>query len=290
MSRRKKTGASEALMEAIARLPWWAGVALAVLSYVLLHRMANQPIAPTPTQPGQIITHVMTQSVWRGLATVGQFVLPLICLGGSIASVVRRRSRAQLVDRVAHGASVDVLNGMSWQQFEQLVSEAFRLQGYRVTETGGGGADGGVDLALTKDGDLTLVQCKQWRAYKVDVKVVRELYGVMAACGATAGVVVTSGRFTNEATDFAEGLDIRLIDGAELHQWIRATRPSTSRLTSLERVNDPRPDTVASHATPACPTCAKPMVQRMAKRGPHAGQSFWGCTDYPACRGTRAVV
>ena len=29
-----------------------------------------------------------------------------------------------------------------------LVGEGFRLQGYQVVETGGGGADGGVDLVL----------------------------------------------------------------------------------------------------------------------------------------------
>jgi restriction system protein len=46
--------------------------------------------------------------------------------------------------------SADALNGMTWQQFEQLVGEAFRLQGYTVAEIGGGGADGGVDLVLTQ--------------------------------------------------------------------------------------------------------------------------------------------
>jgi restriction system protein len=50
-----------------------------------------------------------------------------------------------------------------------------------VAEIGGGGADGGVDLVLTKPGksggEKFLVQCKQWRAYKVGVDVVRELYG-----------------------------------------------------------------------------------------------------------------
>ncbi len=41
---------------------------------------------------------------------------------------------------------MSVLNGMSWREFEMLVGEAFRLGGYTVSETGGGGADGGVDL------------------------------------------------------------------------------------------------------------------------------------------------
>jgi len=40
---------------------------------------------------------------------------------------------------------------------------------------------------------------------------------------------------------------------------------------------------------PACPECGKPMRQRQAKVGSHAGHPFWGCTRYPACKGTREV-
>ena len=104
-------------------------------------------------------------------------------------SAWRRRARQNLVTDVAESKATDVLDGMSWREFEMLVGEGFRLQGYQVVETGGGGADGGVDLVLTKPGknggEKFLVQCKQWRAFKVGVDVVRELYGVMAARGAT---------------------------------------------------------------------------------------------------------
>jgi four helix bundle suffix protein len=40
---------------------------------------------------------------------------------------------------------------------------------------------------------------------------------------------------------------------------------------------------------PTCPTCGKAMVLRTARKGPHAGEQFWGCTGYPECKGTRAV-
>lgn len=42
-------------------------------------------------------------------------------------------------------------------------------------------------------------------------------------------------------------------------------------------------------AAPACPECGKPMARRQAKAGAKAGQAFWGCTGYPACRGVRPV-
>jgi four helix bundle suffix protein len=40
---------------------------------------------------------------------------------------------------------------------------------------------------------------------------------------------------------------------------------------------------------PACPRCGKRMRLRTARQGAHAGQSFWGCSAYPDCRGTRPV-
>lgn len=36
---------------------------------------------------------------------------------------------------------------------------------------------------------------------------------------------------------------------------------------------------------PVCPRCASPMARRMAKSGENAGNEFWGCTKFPACRG-----
>lgn len=80
-----------------------------------------------------------------------------------------------------------------------LVGEVFRIRGFTVIENDSGGADGGIDLVLKKDGEIFLVQCKQWRAYKVSVTVVRELLGVMVTKGAAGGFVVTSGVFTSEA-------------------------------------------------------------------------------------------
>lgn len=53
---------------------------------------------------------------------------------------------------------------MSWRGLETLVGEAYRMQGYRVTETGSGGADGGVDLMLVQEGEKFQVQCKQRKA------------------------------------------------------------------------------------------------------------------------------
>jgi restriction system protein len=291
MARRKKTSPAEDLMELLAMLPWWAGVALALLSYLLLHGVAAQPVSAA-AQPGQMGA-VIAQTLWRTFATVGQYLLPLVCLGGAGLSAWQRQKRKALVADVAQSKASDALDGMGWREFEMLVGEGFRLQGYQVLETGGGGADGGVDLVLTRpgkdSGEKFLVQCKQWRAFKVGVEVVRELYGVMAARGATGGFVVTSGRFTDEATQFASGRNVNLVDGPKLHELIRQAKsgsaPSPLRAAAAPAVE---PSSVPRQGS-NCPTCAKPMVRRTAKRGSNAGREFWGCTGYPSCRGTRAI-
>lgn len=264
MARRRQTS----LVDLIALMPWWIGIVLAILSYALLHHVATQPLPSK--KPAKV-----DASLIQVLATGGQYVLPLIFLVGAGRSAWARRERKALL---AQSMSADALDGMTWRQFEQLVGEAFRLQGYSVTETGGGGADGGVDLVLRKGNEKFLVQCKQWRAFKVGVDVVRELYGVMAAKGATGGFVVTSGRFTDEATSFASGRNVTLVDGPKLLGSIRQARASGS-------VDRDSPETV-----PACPRCSKLMVKRVAKRGANAGGEFWGCRRYPACKGTSALA
>lgn len=40
---------------------------------------------------------------------------------------------------------------------------------------------------------------------------------------------------------------------------------------------------------PSCPRCSQPMVKRVARRGKNTGNSFWGCSKFPKCRGTRAA-
>jgi hypothetical protein len=42
---------------------------------------------------------------------------------------------------------------------------------------------------------------------------------------------------------------------------------------------------------PACPKCGRPMVLRtVQKDGPHKGKKFWGCPDFPRCRGIREYM
>jgi len=286
MARNKKSSPAKDLIELVSMMPWWAGCFLALASYLWFHSVVAQAVVAS-TVPGQVGS-VVTQTIWKSLASVGQYLLPIICLIGAVMSAYGRSKRKGLVSSVVGSPTANALNSMSWQEFELLVGEGFRQQGYQVTESGGGGADGGVDLVLHKGGDKLLVQCKQWKAFAVGVTVVRELYGVMAADGAAGGFIVTSGRFTPEAKAFAKGRNITLMEGPDLLTLIkRAQAGRTSKPAPVESAEAPTASMVLN--SPSCPLCAKAMVKRVAKRGSTSGGSFWGCLGFPACRGTRQV-
>ena len=125
MARRKKSNPAEDMIDLVALLPWYVGVVLAVAGYLVLQRLAIAPV-PTFLNRGDV-SAAMTGAVWRGLAGVGQYVLPAICLAGAAVSAWRRRTRHALVENVTRSEAPGMLDNMSWREFEMLVGEGFRL-------------------------------------------------------------------------------------------------------------------------------------------------------------------
>lgn len=185
------------------------------------------------------------------------------------------------------------LRGLDWRQFEDLVAAAYRLQGYTVLLTAAG-ADGGIDLILTRGPERIFVQCKHWKAWQVGAPVIRELFGLVVANRASRGIVVTSGTFSREARDFAYKSGTELLDGPALLALIASGnpirpvssgQPSPILGTAPTASTSPIPAALPSGA-PSCPVCLSPMVLRQAHRGTKRGSVFWGCTRYPGCKGT----
>ena len=119
---------------------------------------------------------------------------------------------------------------------------------------------------------------------------VREPYGVMAAKGAAGGFVVTSGRFSEDATEFAAGRNITLLDGPRLHGLLAQAKTACSTVNQLPSRVFEAPVPPDSNPVPACPACGAAMKRRVAKRGSNSGGEFWDCVEYPACRGIQSVV
>lgn len=174
--------------------------------------------------------------------------------------------------------SLELLRKLEWRRFEELCIGFFQLFGFRAESTRFG-ADGGIDINLYAEGATspsTLVQCKAWNVYKIGIKPIRELRGMMAEKGVARGVFITSATFTAEARTFAATQNIVLIDGPEFIQKIRGLLPEQQK-TLLELA------TQGDFRTPTCPSCGIKMTARNSTKD---GKPFWGCVNYPRCRQT----
>jgi restriction system protein len=87
-------------------------------------------------------------------------------------------------------------------------------------------------------------------------------------------------RLTADARQFADSVGMTLVEGHELLEIIRSGLASDS----LEL-----PVPVAL-GVPRCPACGREMVRRTARHGAPAGEDFWGCSTFPACRVTVSIT
>lgn len=266
----------------LARLPWPVIVVVGLLGHVGIRFGIPAWFA---RQEGPFAQAIAVSST--SLAPLAWMFL-IVCIVCTALSFASARKRRRLLDT---RTGLDSLAAIGWRDFERLVGEAFRRQGYTVEETGLGGADGGIDLILRKGSQRTLVQCKQWRRQQVPVNVVREMYGLLAHHGAHAVRIATVGSFTKDAARFAAGKPIELMDGATLLAMIRSVqvegRPATQpQDTTSAPVVAPHADTAASvtASAPDCPRCGRAMIECTNRR---TNSTFWGCASFPACRGTR---
>jgi predicted RNA-binding Zn-ribbon protein involved in translation (DUF1610 family) len=164
MARRNRTSVFEDIIHLIAKLPWWAGLLIALISYLWLHNVASQPV-PTPTPGIQHMGDMVVSQMWHTLAIFLQYIIPICSLIGA------------------------------------GVSAYFKI--------------------------------------------------------------------TNKAS-------------------FKATKDTPPRKTYSQK--SAVDNSSKTQSTPECPQCGSVMVKRTAKKGSNAGESFWGCTGYPKCKGTRTSV
>jgi len=147
-------------------------------------------------------------------------------------------------------------------EFEWLVAELFRREGWKVRKTGlPDRPDGNIDLDMVRDGQRAIVQCKCWARKPVGVNEVRAFGGTLKREGLLrkgAGIFVTLSRFGEQTRTEAESMGIALIDGRELF-W------------RIHKVRRPEP----------CPVCQKPM------KLDHSVHGWWFRCTTPGCKGKR---
>lgn len=277
-------------------------------------------LVDAPWQVGAISTGFFLLLFFVFHKSIFSFFLLLfagVAIMGTLGSLFKHWRNNKIFDST--NSLVDA-KALSWREFEHFVGEYYRRKGFTVTGLGGNGPDGGIDLVAKRGyGEKIIVQCKQWRAYKIPVQVVREVYGVLVDNAASGAAIVTTGSFTQDAIEFSRGKPLELIDGKNLAMMISqikdaatpaAVFPRKSRAILIPTEPPPlakeekdlkyMPPAMRaeyesktkefSDAAPLCPHCKKPMVLRVAHKGPSPGSKFWGCGNYPACRHTESLI
>jgi hypothetical protein len=160
------------------------------------------------------------------------------------------------------------LDEIDWFQFEKFCAALLRADGFVVERKGGAHPDGGVDLVVEKQGVRALIQCKHWRTWVVQEKVIREMLGSMTHFKVTQGAIYTLKGWTAPAANFAAQHAITLVNGSEL------------AASAVQQLSGAKLDELLKSGVHHCPKCESPMVERSGAFG-----SFWGCSTYPRCRG-----
>lgn len=257
-------------------LPRWLVIAITAFAIVLVFIF------------GAVIDSVIRRPNFL-LTTVTAIVIVLVGFGMLWVSTRERLLRRRVLSQVSTAYK---LLGLMPTEMEDVATELFRLQGYVVTENKRPDLDdGGVDFEILKQGKTWLVQVKHWRQ-QVGVREARELWGLVASEGAAGAVLIGTSGFSEYAQEFAEGKDLRLIDGSEFMHL-------RSQLSALHPPDTDNPDPLVSDGfaryfatldRPACPTCQKPMVLVTRLEDTDIAYQLWACRSVPKCPGTRRFV
>lgn len=165
-----------------------------------------------------------------------------------------------------------------------------------MNEVGVGGNDGGVDLVIIdRRGEKTAVQAKCYADHNlVPVMTVRELVGAKRNHDCILSLLVTTSDLTAPAKKEAEQFKVDYWHGALVEQKLKAwgkwqpskkRRPvEKSKTAAKSEIMKARQEVAAGSSIVTC-KCGAPMVRRKNKQG----AEFWGCSNFPRCRNTRAI-
>lgn len=177
--------APNSLFAVLLRSPWWISFVLAAVT--------------------ALVARLVLPRDYESIAVFS--AIPFAVIGGIAAW---KQLRAPSPARVA--STLEAVGTLSWNQFADAMEAAFRRDGHEVTRLPGPAAD----FALAKAGRTTLVGARRWKARRTGTEPLRELHAAMAAQDATAGILVSLGEPTEQASRFAAEHGIVLLQGTAL--------------------------------------------------------------------------
>lgn len=174
--------------------------------------------------------------------------LIVFALSGFGLTVWLRRNQAARPAPAPEERSANQLSKLRWRDFAKLVLQVMQARGYRVAADEGLPADGiptdGSDIVLEREGVRTLLSCKYGSASVVGAQALLGLAKSATLRGTGEVIVVTPGRFDEEAARIARQQNIELIDGQSLWLEVRPYVATGDASTDAKPSNAAAPKTI----------------------------------------------
>jgi restriction system protein len=182
------------LFSVLLAQPWWISALVGVAMFGLA-QLTFAPVAPWVALPFIVIAAVVG---WKQLRSV---------------------SPGQVEDRLK------VLREMSWEQFSQVLTDAYRRQGYEVAAA----QSKAYDYTLTRNERITLLQCRRWKVNQMGVAPLQDLAKAIHTTDAANGICITTGAVSPNAAGFAAANPVAIVSGKELAALIGKLAPTSDK-------------------------------------------------------------
>ena len=177
----------KSLFAALLRAPWW-------VSFLVMFGVA-------------LVAGALLPEAYKTAGMLGAF--PFFVIGVMAAWRQRNAISASRIQEL-----VEQARGMGWRDFSVLIEEALRQQGFVVSRLN----DGPADFQIEKNGRITLVSAKRWKAATVGAEHLRELLAVRESRDAFSCTCMSLGVFSQAAIDLASSSPMQLLGSANIAQ------------------------------------------------------------------------
>ena len=176
----------------------------------------------------EVATWVIAGTVLVLLLTLAMPLPAAMAIGIAVTVVVAvaswtRRGRAGWARR----HTLDGIDEMTGEEFEDWLAVLFRRAGWRVRHTATTG-DFGADLLISRDGEDWVVQAKR-QARPVGVAAVQQAAAARPHYDADGAMVVTNTTFTAQAVTLADSAGVVLWDRDDIAQQLLSGRGVATR-------------------------------------------------------------
>ncbi|MFE5614450.1 restriction endonuclease [Streptomyces sp. NPDC056524] len=177
-------------------------------------------------------------------------VVLVLCASGAMATWVVKRQRAAQWERVRSQGlryALTQLDALHHRQFEHAVRDLMHRDGCADAVQVGGAGDNGADVKATDPfGRRWVIQCKHRRDGLAGAAIGTPDLQVLNGTGRPVHrgdvvVLVTNGRFTNPAIEFARDQRLHLVNRTVLAEWASGSKPLWELLRAVPPPRRPTP-------------------------------------------------